>query len=240
MFVPVDADQGAAARGEGHRAERRAQEVGAQRVHRGGEVGGGCGALDPGGEHPADRSGMTPQLAVVARREQEQRRRHADGQRDGPPQQPFFQRARGGADGKDEGQQRRALSGRDDLAEHPGKGDQRPEDECQRHRQPRNGRGQGPQTDQHRPVHAETAVGQRPGVHVAGEVGHDQQGDRAEDREQRCLRPAADGESDRRRDGDDDGRAQRAPCTVVFGVARVRIRLTARRHRPAGVSIAGS
>ena len=127
--------------------------------------------------------------------------------------------AGGRADGKDEGQQGRALTCRDDLAEHSGEAHQHPEDERQRHRQPRNGRGQGPQTDQHRPVHAETAVGQRPGVHVAGEVDHDQQGDRAEDREQRCLRPAADGEADRRRDGDDDGRAQRAPGTVMVRVA---------------------
>jgi hypothetical protein len=54
---------------------------------------------------------------------------------------------------------------------------------------------------------------------VAGKVDEDQQRHGAEDGEQRSLRAAADGEGDRRRNRQHDGRAPGPPQRVELGVA---------------------
>ena len=63
LQVVDHSDQCPAARGQGHRTLGDAEEVGAQDVHRGGDVGRRGAALDPVGEHRADLGGVPAQFA---------------------------------------------------------------------------------------------------------------------------------------------------------------------------------
>ena len=86
--------QRSAARGQPDRPEVGAEEVGAQRVHRLGDIGGGRAPFEPVGQGAAGLGGVASQFSVVTRREDEQRRGHAHRQRDGPTEQSFVDRSR--------------------------------------------------------------------------------------------------------------------------------------------------
>ena len=95
-------------------------------------------------------------------------------------------------------------------------------------------RHQRAERDQDGAVDAEAAVGQRARGPVAGEVDDDQQRDRSEDREQRRLRIARDGEADAPRPTGTTIAARTARRSASCSGSRSRTRSTARRHRPAG------
>ena len=71
-------------------------------------------------------------------------------------------------------------------------------------------RHQRAKRDQDGAVDGEAEVGQRTGRPVAGEIDEDQQGDRTEDREHRCLRPPPTAKLDRGRDREHYRRPGRA------------------------------
>ena len=138
------------------------------------------------------------------------------------------------ARGQHEGQQRGPLAGRDRLAEHTGEHDRHAEQEHQRDGQPRVRRHQGAQRDEDRAVDAQPRVGHGAGLPVAGKIRQHHQRERPEDREQRRLRIARDGEAHRGRQRDDDRRAHRAPQRVELGIALANpIDRPAQQRRPA-------
>ena len=191
-------DQRAAARGQRDGPDSRRRGSFVEGVHRLGDITCRCGALEPIRQPVAHPGRVPAQVVVMARREQEHRRGHAERQRDHPAEQPLRQWADGRAGRKHEHQQGGALACGDDLAEHPGEGHRHPEHEHHRDAQPWVWCDHRAQRDEDRAVEAEAAVRQRTGGPVAGKVDHDQQRHRPEDREQRCLRATADGEADRR------------------------------------------
>ena len=127
-------------RGQGHRPEVGAQEVGPQRVHRTRVT---CAAEAVpsirSASARADLRGVAAQLVVVARRQHEQRGRHTDQPaRSASPASRSPMRSRRRARRQHESQQGGALPGGDGLAEHSGEAHAHTDDEHHRHRQPRN------------------------------------------------------------------------------------------------------
>ncbi len=214
-----DAHQRPTARRQSDRPEVGAEEALPQRQHRRDHVVAAGFALESVGERRDRVGGMPAQLPVVARRQEEQRRGHAHRERDRPAEQPLVDRSRRRARGQHERQQRRTLARRDRLAEHACEHHRHAEREHQPDRQPRVRRDQRPQRDQDRAVDAEAGVGQRAGLPVAGEVREHHQRERSEDREQRRLRIARDGEAERRGQRDDHRSPHRATQRVVLGIA---------------------
>ena len=212
-------NEGAAARGQPDRPEVRAEEVLPQGQHRLHHFVTGGLALESVRQRGHRVGRMPAQLSVVTWRQQEQRGGHAHRERDRPTHQTLVDRAGWRARGQHEGQQRGPLAGRDRLAEHTREHDRHAEHEHQHNGEPRVRRHQGAQRDQDRAVDAQPRVGHGAGLAVAGEVRQHQQREGPEEREQRRLGIAGDGEAQRGRQRDDDRRAQRAPQRVELGIA---------------------
>ena len=198
-------------------------------------------ALEAVGQR-GDRVGRVPaQFSVVAWWQQEQRGGHADGERDRPTRQPLVDRARRRARGQHEGQQRGPLPGRDRLAEHTRERDRHAEQEHQRDGEPRVRRHQGAQRDEDRAVDAQPRVGDGAGLPVAGEVRQHHQREGPEEREQRRLRIARDGEAHARRPtARPPPRAPRAAAHRTRDRARESDRPPAVAGRPARQSSVGT
>jgi len=167
----------AAASRQAHRPVVGAHEVLFQRAHCARHLVARSHAVEPIGQRRAYLRDVTAQIVAVAGGKQEQRRRHANGQRNSPPQQPRGDRSGERAHRKHVQQQRNALTRRDRITEHPGQRHRHTEDESQCHGQPRERLHQRADRYQHRPVESKTAIPQRTCPPIAGQIDEPQQPD---------------------------------------------------------------